>query len=199
MRFSLLHVPLVLALFNGISVSAQSKKEVIAAQGSAMDSLVRGMDQQHELLLKAKERIEQDQDRIDAYEASLKRERARYDSLHTACGVAYTALSKEKDDLVNQRRASPGRLVRAGPDLQRYLCYTPFSISGLSDTLAVEFAGPDLISSVITFRIISWTGDELYRTPIEMLRSEELTADEALQRCSIETRILTFFQDRWFS
>lgn len=187
-------------LFAGVlivssSATAQSKKELIAAQSSAMDSMERVMDQQHAMILKATEVIGLYKDSLKACDKALLLSRERCDSLRTA----YLKVSREKDDLVNQRRISSGKLQRTGTSTQRYTCVTLFSISGLSDTLSLEFAGPDLLSSVITFRIISWKGQEIYRSTIELLRPEELTADPALQRCALETRILLFFQDRRFS
>ncbi|MFN8350704.1 MAG: hypothetical protein U0U25_04490 [Flavobacteriales bacterium] len=185
----------VTLLLLGTVSSAQSKKDIIAAQSSAMDSMERVMDQQHVMILKATEVIGLYKDSLEARDKALVVMRQRCDSLRTVC----MKVSREKDDLVNQRRICAGKLQRTGTSTQRYICSTPFSISGLSDTLSLEFAGPDLLSSVITFRIISWKGDELYRAPIELLRPEELTADPALQRCAQETRILAFFQDRRFS
>lgn len=195
MRWPKTIVLFVALVITGPLAIAQSKKDIIAAQSSAMDSMARVMDQQHALILKATEVIGLYKDSLEARDKAVVVMRQRCDSLRTVC----MKVSREKDDLVNQRRICSGKLQRSGPGTQRYTCITPFSISGLSDTLSLEFAGPDLLSSVITFRIISWKGDEIYRAPIELLKPEELTADPALQRCALETRILAFFQDRRFS
>jgi len=199
MRFTLRSVFTISLLFVGAFTTAQSKKDIIAAQSSVMDSMERVMDKQQAMIVKAADEIGRFKDRLEASDLALSHARERFDSLRIASGAACTKLTREKDDLVNQRRISSGRLQRTGVDMQRITCTTPFSIQGLSDTLSLEFAGPDLLSSVITFRVIDWRGDEIYRTPIELLRPEELTVDEALQRCDMQSRILAFFQDRRFS
>ena len=98
----------VTLLLLGTVSSAQSKKDIIAAQSSAMDSMARVMDQQHAMILKATEVIGLYKDSLEARDKALVVMRQRCDSLRTVC----MKVSREKDDLVNQRRICAGKLQR---------------------------------------------------------------------------------------
>jgi hypothetical protein len=178
---------------------AQSRKEIITAQGTALDSVTHVMEQQHLAILKATERINQLDGELTASERALERERMRLDSVRAASGLAYGKLLRERDSLFVQHRVVSGRLLRFGSGRAGYTCVMPFSMSALPDTLVLEVAGPDLISAVFTFRIIDWRGEEIYHAPVELLREEEMMAEEALQRCAIEARITAFFRNSRFS
>ena len=58
MKVSSPYLFLAFALCLGMSSVAQSKNDIIAAQSSAMDTMERVMDMQHEHILKATERIQ---------------------------------------------------------------------------------------------------------------------------------------------
>lgn len=187
------------AALQAASVVAQTRKEVIATQGAALDSITHIAEQQHAAILQATERIQSLNTDLDACRASLRAVRERNDSLRLASSMAYGTLLRERDSLFVQHRTVVNRLRRLGNGQQGYICVMPFSMRSLPDTLVLEQAGPDLLSAVFTFRIIDWRGQEIYSAPVELQRDEEVMEDERLQRCALEARILAFFQDRRFA
>lgn len=189
----------VLATMAVHGLAAQSKKDIITAQSAVLDSITRIADQQHEAILEATDRIRQLDADLAASNKALERERMRMDSVRAASGLAYGNLLRERDSLYVQHRVVENKLRRLGNGQMGYTCVMPFSMRSLPDTLVLEAAGPDLLSAVITFRIIDWRGNEIYHTPVELQREEEIMEDEKLQRCALEARILAFFQDRRFA
>ena len=190
---------LLVFIVHALCMRAQSKKDIIAAQGAALDSITHIADQQHSLILQATERINALTGELETSQAGYRRERERNDSLRLASGLAYGKLLRERDSLFVQHRTVENRLRRLGNGQQGYICVMPFSMRSLQDTLVLERAGPDLLSAVFTFRIIDWRGQEIYSAPVELQRDEEVMEDERLQRCALEARILAFFQDRRFA
>lgn len=186
------------AVLQAGSAVAQSKKEIIATQSVVLDSITHVAQQQHAAILQATERIQALNTDLDACRASLRAEHERNDSLRRASSMAYGTLLRERDSLFVQHRTVENRLRRLVNGQQGYVCVMPFSMRGLSDTLALEQAGPDMLSAVFTFRIIDWRGQEIYSAPVELQRDEEVMDDDRLQRCALEARILAFFQDRRF-
>lgn len=181
-----------------LSCIAQTKKAIIAAQDSALDSLGRIAGQQHMAILKATEHIENLNHDLSGCQAALMTALDRFDSLRTATRLAYNDLLRERDALYLRQRTVTSSMVHLGQDLQGYTCVMPFTSMDKMDTLALTFSGTDLLSSVINFRIINWRGVEIYKEPIELLKQEEISKEEEIQRLLIASRILAFFQDNRF-
>ena len=188
----------LVSVLAGLSSVGQSKKEIIAAQGTALDSITRIAEEQHDAILKATDRIQQLTGDLESCNTSLRLERSRIDSVRQASGLAYGKLLRERDSLYVQHRIVSERPQWLSNGLQGFTCVMPFSMRSLPDTLALTFSGSDALTSVITFRIIDWRGMEIHKETVELLKQEELVQDEEKQRLLISLRVQGFFQGKRF-
>ncbi len=93
------HCVFLMSVLAWVAATGQSKKEIIAAQGSALDSISRIAEQQHEAILKATVHIEQLSAKLKTCGTALRDTQDRVDSLRRASSLAYAALKRERDSL----------------------------------------------------------------------------------------------------
>ena len=176
----------VALLFGGPPVFCQTKKDIIAAQSVALESISSICELQHELILKAQVKIEE----LLAQNADLKKK-------HTRSEVRNDTLSKQlarQKELTYVAQVSRPFIGTPTKDpanglLDRREALIHFSSTDRLDRVVVETNGVDLLTAVTTLRIFDPDGRQLYEQALETTDMDELDLTTELQRCIVSHRL----------
>ena len=166
--------------------SAQTKKDIIAAQNSAIDSIFSVCEKQHSVILKAQERIEDlmqqntnlklDLEVVTVANDTLRSQLAQQKKITYAARVSRPFLSAPTSDfakgLIDRRDA---------------LIY--FSSSEQLDHVTLETKGVDVLTAITTLRVFDPDRELIFEQNIETTTLDELDSDPLLQRCVIARRL----------
>lgn len=179
---------LLLSLFfmSFVPALSQTKKDIIAAQSTTIDSLLSVCEQQHTLLLKAQTRIEDLTELSSTLKSKLDRNKVVNDTLQSH-------LERQKKLTYNAQVARPF-LTRPTKDptngvLDRREAYIHFSSAEHLDHVILETKGVDLLTGITTLKILGSEYDLLLELAIETTDVSELDLDPALQHCIVSNRL----------
>lgn len=180
---SLSTIALLLGCF---SAFGQTKKDIIAAQSVAIDSIFAVAEQQHAVILKAQQRIEEliqqnqelklDLEVVTVANDTLRSQLAQQKKITYAARVSRPFLSAPTSDfakgLIDRRDA---------------LIY--FSSSEQLDHVTLETKGVDVLTAITTLRVFDPDRELIFEQNIETTTLDELDSDPLLQRCVIARRL----------
>lgn len=186
MKFASSLLLLIVASCLTLPSIAQSKKDIIAAQSTAMDTMEQVMDKQHELILKATERIEDLMQQITDLKFDLEVVTVANDTLRSQ-------LAHQKK-ITHAERVSRPYLTIPSSDLGKGLidrrsALVHFSSSEDLDHVILETKGVDLLSGITTLRVFDPERELIFEQNIETTTIDELDSDPELQRCIISRRL----------
>ena len=165
---------------------AQTKKEVIATQSAALDSILALAEKQHDAIVAATARIEDLQDHVTELDKRLARQQSEKDTLQKE-------LLAQKDLLRTSRLlrpvfGTPSRDMDHGV-IERREAHVLFSSLDRYDLIVIETKGTELLTGITTLRILDADERLLHEQEVETTSLDELDQADDLQRCIVSRRL----------
>lgn len=170
----------------GMPSFAQSKKDIIAAQNTTMDSLLSICEQQHTLVLNAQQRIEELLKQSSELKLDLEVVTVANDTLQSQLALQkkVTYASRVSCPFLSTPSSDPERGLI---DRRGALIY--FSSTEEPDNVILETKGVDLLTCITTLRVYDPSRELIFEQNIETTTMDELDSDPELQRCIISRRL----------